>query len=425
LSSYTEVMSDSDADDQEPSNPFAGIPMFADMARLLQNQGPINWDLAQQFAYASATGGATEANIDPIARVAIEQLGRIADLHVGQVTGLDTTVAGRDTQIVPVTRSQWANRTLDAYRPLVTQLATSLGQSPGGSDPAAGLAGLARQLGGNADETPDYDDDENDPMMAMMAGLSQMMAPSMLGMAVGSMVGHLAARAFGQYDLPIPRPKSHELLVVTANIDAFAGDWSLPPDELRLWVCLQELTAHAVLNVAHVRAELEGLVSRHVAGFRPDPRALADKLGDFNLGDQDAMRALQRSLGDPEVLLGAVQTPDQVAALPRLNAIVSVITGYVDHAVDLAAAQTLGSGGRIAEAVRRRRIEASAEDVFVEKLFGLTLTRQQVERGKAFADGVVERAGEDGLARLFASPDNLPTPNEVDAPGLWLARIDL
>ena len=64
-------MSDSDADPPEPVNPFAGIPMFADMAKKLQNQGPINWDLAQQFAYASATGGASEANIDPISRVAI------------------------------------------------------------------------------------------------------------------------------------------------------------------------------------------------------------------------------------------------------------------------------------------------------------------------------------------------------------------
>ncbi len=45
--------------------------------------------------------------------------------------------------------------------------------------------------------------------------------------------------------------------------------------------------------------------------------------------------------------------------------------------------------------------------------------------GAAFVDGVVERAGAEGLARLWASADNLPTPAEVDAPGLWLARIDL
>ena len=58
---------------------------------------------------------------------------------------------------------------------------------------------------------------------------------------VGSLVGHLALQAFGQYDLPIPRPPSHEILVVPATIDRFAEEWSLPVDELRLWVVLQEI----------------------------------------------------------------------------------------------------------------------------------------------------------------------------------------
>ena len=42
-------------------------------------------------------------------------------------------------------------------------------------------------------------------------------------------------------------------------------------------------------------------------------------------------------------------------------------------------------------------------------------------------DGVphTERTGAEGLRRLFDDPAHLPTPNEVDAPGLWLARIDL
>ena len=39
--------------------------------------------------------------------------------------------------------------------------------------------------------------------------------------------------------------------------------------------------------------------------------------------------------------------------------------------------------------------------------------------------GVVERAGEDSLGRLWSLARNLPTPAEVDAPGLWLERIDL
>lgn len=391
----------SEADEPEPINPFAGLPMFGDLARMLGAQGPLNWDVAKQVALASATGGQPEPNVDPTVRMSFEQLGRIAELHVQNVTGLDTAVGGIPVRLTCVTPGQWAQRTLDAYRPLMQQLATSLGQRPP-VDPAEAA----------------------DPMMAMMSGLSQMMGPSMLGMALGSMVGHLATRAFGQYDLPIPRPPGPDLLVVPSTVDAFGTAWDIPLDEVRLWVCLQELTGHVVLGVPHLREELMGLVGRHVAGFRPDPEALAEKLGSLEFGDADAMQALQRTLGDPEVLLGAMQTDQQRAQLPRLDAIVSVVVGYVDHAVDRAAASLMGSPGRIAEAVRRRRVEASDHDVFVERLFGLTLGRHQVDRGRAFVAGVVERAGVEGLQQLFRNAGSIPTPAEVDAPGLWLARLE-
>jgi uncharacterized protein (DUF2342 family) len=70
-------------------------------------------------------------------------------------------------------------------------------------------------------------------------------------------------------------------------------------------------------------------------------------------------------------------------------------------------------------------VEASDGDRFVERLLGLQLGQAQYDRGAAFVRGVVERAGDEALARLWVSPRELPTPAEVDAPGLWLARIEL
>ena len=53
------------------------------------------------------------------------------------------------------------------------------------------------------------------------------------------------------------------------------------------------------------------------------------------------------------------------------------------------------------------------------------ITADLVDRGSTFISGVLDRADEVTLARLWNDPKALPTPNEVDAPGLWLARIDL
>ncbi|MFM8853370.1 MAG: zinc-dependent metalloprotease, partial [Acidimicrobiaceae bacterium] len=48
-----------------------------------------------------------------------------------------------------------------------------------------------------------------------------------------------------------------------------------------------------------------------------------------------------------------------------------------------------------------------------------------VDRGEKFIAGVIERAGETGLTRLWTRDGNLPTPNEIAAPGLWIERINL
>jgi len=387
-------------------NPFKGMPIFGDLAKLFQQQGPVNWDAARQLALSIANGDTTtsEPNVDPLERIKIEQLARVADLQVANATGLSTSITGRGVTIVPVTRTQWAQQALDAYRPLFEKLAGSLHQD----EPVV----------------PDEAPSAADPM-AWMAPLMQMIGPTMLGMTAGSMVGHLAQRSFGQYDLPVPRPATDELIVVTANLDAFGSEWSLPPDDLRLWVCLHEIATHAVIGVPHVRAAIETLLHEYLAGFQTDPGSLERRMGEVDLSDPSDLAGLQSLFGDPETLLGAIQSPGQRDLLPRLEALVAVIVGYVDHTMDQIGTGLLSSYGMVTEAVRRRRVEADPSNRFVEQLFGLELSQAQYDRGTAFVGGVVERAGATGLARLWDSARNLPTPAEVDAPGLWLARIDL
>jgi putative hydrolase len=385
------------------NDPFKGVPIFGDLARLFQQQGPVGWDAARQLARSVATDGGAEPNVDPMERIKIEQLARVAELQVGTVTGLPATTSGTGIAIVPVTRGQWADATLDAWRPLFEHLAGALEEQP----------------------SPDAaQPDPSDPL-GFMAPLMQMIGPMMLGMTAGSMVGHLARRSFGQYDLPIPRPASDQLMVIPANLDEFGAEWSIPADDLRLWICLQEVAVHTVLRVPHVRARLDDLLLRYVSSFEPDTGALEERFGSLELGDPSSMAGLQSLFGDPQVLLGAMQSPAQRELLPGFEALVSAIVGYVDRVVDLAGQRLLQNHGMLAEAVRRRRVEADPSDRFVDRLFGLELTQAAYDRGNAFVAGVVERAGDDGLVRLWESERTLPTPAELDAPGLWLARIEL
>jgi putative hydrolase len=391
-----------------PGDPFGGMPFFGDLARMLGQQGSVSWDTARQLAVSMATEGELEPNVDPTVRIQLEQLMRVAEMQVGAATSLSPSVTGRALTAHAVNRTQWIYESADAWRPLFERLAGSLSR-PVGPLPAP----------------RDEADEAAGPFGAWLGQIVQMMSPMMLGMTAGSMLGHLGRRSLGQYDLPLPRPLNDELLVVVPNISEFCEAWSLPRDEVLLWVCLNEATHHAVLGVPHVRQRLDELLAAYADGFRPDASVLEERLERLDLGHAESMTDFQQLLGDPEVLLGALQTPGQVELLPQLEALVAAVTGYVDHVMDRVGGQLIGSYGQLTEALRRRRVEADASDRFVEKLLGLELTQRQYERGEAFAAGVVERAGTDALDRLWADVRYLPTPAEMDAPGLWLARIDL
>jgi putative hydrolase len=379
-------------------NPFEGFPLFGDLARMFASQGPVNWDVGRQMSLWIATEGKAQSNVEPMERIRLEELARVADLHVSNATGLSTSVAGGVLSVLPVSRGDWALHSLESYRPVLERLATALAKNEdaaGGSDP--------------------------DPTAAFMGDISKVLRPVMLGLQSGVMLGHLARHSFGQYDLPLPRRPADQLLIIPANIDAFAAEWGLEGDDLRMLVCLSEIAHHAVLGRRHVRSRLLSLLDEYVSRFQVDPDAVEASFSDLDLNDPGA---LQRALGRPETLLGVVQTPEQELVRGRIEVLLTAVVGYVDYVLDTVGRPLIGSYDRLMEAVRRRRADASDGERFAARLLGLELGRSHYERGSAFVRGVVERAGDDGLRRLWQSERELPTSSELDAPGLWLARID-
>jgi putative hydrolase len=390
----------SDNDNNVP-NPFGGIPFFNEMMRAMSGQGPLNFELAQQFAQLGAVGDTPDPEPDTATRLAYNTLADIADPHVQEITVLSTGPRDKHPEILTTTRARWAHRTLSDFRPLFTDLATALNSQP--SEPES----------------------TDDPFASMLSNLSSMMAPAMLGMSIGSMIGELASHALGQYELPLARPHTSDILVVSTSVDAFATEWNLTLDDLRLWVLIHELSSHAILAAPAIEEGLTALIRRHVSAFRPDPAALMDTIGDLDPSDPNAMLRLQGLFSDPMVLMGAMRTPEQESLASFLDARVAAIVGYIDYAVDTVAARLLGAASPIAEAVRRRRIESTSTTTLIEQLLGLSLSRAQQVRGRAFIEGVVERQGPHALPQLLLAADNLPTPNEIDAPGLWLARLEV
>ena len=403
--------------------------------RMLQSDGPLNWEVARQTADQVALEGRPEPTITPADRKQFEELAHAAQTLVVGETGLTATFA---TELRTVGPRGWVELHMVALQPVLEALATALGDSmrrageqadqEEGTDPFSaeelgnmpnipGMPGMAGMFGA----------------MGAMGGLGPMLgmiAPALLGVQAGSMLGFLAQHALGRYDLPLPTgpvptataPGGDDpsLCFVVPNIDAFEAAWELPRDDLRFYVALHEVVHAALRSVPWIRSRLVQLAVDYVSAYQVDVNAFEAEFGMLDPSDPMAMQSMTE---DPERVLGAMQSPAQAAPREELQRLTAVLDGYADLVVARIGQRLIPTFDRIHEAKKRHRVERGEAERFIETLLGLKLERAHYERGQSFVEGVVERAGIDGLNKLFEGDAMLPTPNELDAPGLWLARI--
>ncbi len=426
---------DPDRPDPTPFNPLTALHGLDlnDLFRMLQTPGPVNWEVARQCAESIAAADpmtgepSVEPAIDASHLTELEQLVRVAQTHVTAVSGLVEVSA---VPVRVVGRIDWTRATLDGLKPVIESLSMALtaGQpatfDPSAFDPAKFMGGLAE---GAAD--PD-----------MLAGMIGALAPLLFGVQAGSLVGLLAQHALGQHDLPLPLAGPPQLAFVMSNIEAFAADWEIEHRDLFLSLALREVVRCAPRSVAWARARLVRLSSDYVSRYEMRPDALEERFGelfgdipglaDFDLdsvdiNDPSTFGNIPNIDIDPVKLLSGLQTPAQEPIRAELVRFASVLEGYADTLVAELGTTLSPATGRVDEALRRHRVEHGRHTEFVEQMLGLAIDRTQYEAGAAFCQGVVERAGFEGLNRLWERESMLPTATEFEAPGLWLARIAL
>ena len=391
--------------------------ILGDLIKVMEGSsgGPSRVDMARTWAQQIAAGSETERNVEPPQRMAFEQLAPVAELHVTELTGMSVTPTGAPMEVVAVGPGLWAWYTVDDWRFLLEAMSTAPTDTAAGGVPH-GPTGAA--------PAGTFPGDELEPEAAGADVFVRWMAtfgPMLAAIQLGSAVGHMARTTLGPYELPIPRP-TPRLLVVPANVIAFAEEWSLEPDEVRLWVCLREQTVQAVLSRSHVAARLRELLVDVVEGMAGEAAELVERIQGLDPTDPES---LQRMLSDPSALAEVEPSPAREQAASQLMAVTAALLGYVEHVLDQAADRLLGGRRAIREAWRRRQVGRQVTDRAAEAMLGLDLGPVQIDRGSEFVHGVLERAGEEGLSRLWSAARNLPTPSEVDAPGLWLERISL
>lgn len=388
--------------------------MFADVLKMMRAQDPSHLELVSQLAL-SVAGDPNEPNIEPKDRIATEELSRVAELHVADVTGMSVVPSGASLSVQALSRTSWVTYSLSSWRKTLEALIGAQATSAQGTSAQPDLPGSDLESFG----------EHGDEFARALQGWLTMLAPTLAAMQVGSIVGHLATRTLGQHDLLLPGDFRQGPAAVPRNRRQFATDWSLPENDVVLWTATNDICLHAVLSRAHVSARLFDLVVAHASSMRIDPSALQEQLGSLAGKPPSDMAELAELFNDPGSLLGAADTDEARWHRQELETLVTVIRGYADWVTRTVAARAIGAASAIGEAMARARVDRSEYERAADGLIGVDQSPSLYERGRRFIEGVIEREGESDLARLWIAERNLPTPAELDAPGLWLERIKI
>src|SRR5215472_15292035 len=388
----------------DPQQFAEALRQFADL--MSWQGGPVNWDLAKNVARQTVAAAGDASVLDIERRKAIDAI-RTADLWLEDATTFPTGI-----RIVQAwSRAEWVEATLPVWSKLC--------------DPIAARAVDA--MGGILTDDPEEIAGELPPEMRSMmgaitgglgalGGLGQMMrriGGMMVGGQTGAAVGALAQEVVSSTDVGLPLGPAGTAALLPAGVAAFGQGLSVDDDEVRLFLALREAAHHRLFaHVPWLRARLLGAVEDYARGIKVDTSALRDAMPQIDPSNPEALN---------EALSGAAlfqpeDTPEQKAALARLETVLALVEGWVATVTGTAAADRLPQSAALAEAIRRRRGTGGPAERTFATLVGLEMRPRRLREAAAIWHGLTDARGIAGRDAVWAHPDLLPTADDFDDP---------
>ena len=198
-------------------------------------------------------------------------------------------------------------------------------------------------------------------------------------------LGFLGRNVLGQYDpLLLADTDDHSLYFVRPNIRRVADQLAVDYPRFRRWIAFHEVAHAAEFGAA---PWLPGYLEER----------MQQAVGDLTEG------RLNRE------------------AYSELTTAMTAVEGYAELLMDQAFDEEYAD---LRAKLDARRQGGGPFVQLMRRLLGLDLKRQQYEKGAAFFEAVADARDIAAASAVWERPENLPTSEEIETPGLWLQRVD-
>lgn len=357
-------------------------------AMMEPHEGPLNWKVVDDLARSSV---AQQPDPSPGRRDhdRVADAVQLADHWLDVATEFPSGV----TSTAAWSRAEWIVETRPVWKVLVEPVA-------------------AKSVSGIGNALPQEMQGAAGPLL----GIIGQAVGGMLAAQIGQGLGGLAGEVLTASDIGLPLGAPGKAALVMSNVREFAEGLDVSEDDVLLYLALRE-AAHQRLfaHVPWLREHLVGAVTDYAQGLELNVQQMQERIqeqmGGINPMDPASMQGLlEGGLFEPPV------SPQQEAALSRLEIALALVEGWVDEVVGQATAERMPAAAKLREAVRRRRAAGGPAEQTFAALVGLELRPRRLRDASTLWGGLRARSGAEARDGVWMHPDLLPTATDLDDP---------
>lgn len=378
-------------------NPAAFINPFAHLAQGAPTESlPLATvrDTAKKFvqAHGSQPVGTKDVAV-------VDNALEIAELWLNEATVFPATGGG--TSPSSLSRLDWVDLTLPGWQATMEPLASGL---------AAAISRLLDEAVAEQGSTGPID---------AIAGLLRSFIGSLIATQLGQAIGAISSNATGAHDVALPLLDPARPILIPENIEKWSADLDIPKTEVYLFHALREaaiarLFAHNPWIVSYMRSA----IVEYGRGIHIDMEAIQRQALDAMQNSENSFTiALDNGIFTPE------ETPEQRAALSKLETALALVDGWADDVTTLAAGERLPAISQLREMYRRQRATNAPAQQLFKSLLGLEVSPKLAREASAFWQKV--RETKDVASRDALWSGILPSADEILDPVAFLTSTQV
>lgn len=355
--------------------------------------------------------GAGSVNYDLAARIARQQIGRVAPIKQSDKDAVEESVRLAELWLDSATQlptsgyrveswnaENWLDNTLPIWKRLVTPVAEQMNKA---------------QLENLPEEAKE--------MMGPLSQLMNSMSSMNFGVQLGNALGDLAKQTLTGSDFGLPISPAGVTAILPANLHEASKGLEVAPQEMLVYISAREAARQRLFK--HVPWLVERLVSsveEYAAGLEIDTSHIQEAMGNFQMDNPDPER-LQDMINQMQGMDLSPRIGSRNAnAVSRLETLLALVEGWVDVVVTQALGERIPSTNAMNEAWRRRRATGGSAEQAFSKVVGIELGAPKVSEAAELWRRVENAVGVERRDAVWNHPDFLPTAEDIDKPAEFI-----